>query len=147
MAATKQRRMLTETEVLSIVESNERELSIAEEKLGAIGRRILDGIYTPGMFTKFVTNGAFLASIVIYEKKPAFVLITSRNGMGWMIVEGSVSLGAAPLKVVFDAADALARHFGDQKVLFVTKIKSLFQYATRNGYGTMGVIVSKGTPA
>jgi len=138
--------MLTETELLSIVESSDPELLAAEEKLGAIAGQILDGIYEPGMFTQLVKSGAFQASTVLVDQKPAFVLIHTRNGLGWLIVEGVAALGNASLKTLHDALDALARHYKAPTILFVTRLSSLFRYGSKHGYKSMGVIMAKATP-
>jgi len=144
MGTNKPRRLLTETELLSIVESSEEELSQAESKLGPIANQILDGIYEPGTFVRLIKSGAFEASTVHVDKEPAFVMIYTRNALGWLTVEGVASLAKkASFKYVFDAGDALARHYGCKTIQFVTKLSSLYRYGLEQGYKSLGVIMCK----
>ncbi|MGH8022219.1 MAG: hypothetical protein ACRED1_01455 [Limisphaerales bacterium] len=143
MDATKKRRVLTETEMLSIVESTEAELLHADEQLGIIGRQIVDGLFTPGMFNDMVKRGSHTASTINVEGKPAFIIIHCRNELGWLFVDGAISLGNHSLEFLFDGGEAVARHFGAPAVLFVTKLKALYRYATEQGYQSAGVVLAK----
>lgn len=135
--------MLTETDLLSIVESSEAELLAAEEKLGAIAGQILDGIYEPGMFTKLIKSGAMEASTVLVDEEPAFVMVYTRNALGWLTVEGVASLKKASLQFAFDAAKAIARHYGCGAIQFLTRLSSMFRFGLEQGYKPMGVIMWK----
>jgi hypothetical protein len=143
MHADKKRRLITETQLFSILESNEDELLQAEAELGTIAGKILDGIYEPGMFARLVKAGAFQASTINVDDKPAFVMVHSRNALGWLIVEGVAALGKDSLQFVFDAGDALAKHFAAPTILWVTRLASLFRFGSRQGYKPMGVIMCK----
>jgi hypothetical protein len=148
-AVNKQRRILTETELLSIVESTEAELAHADKELGTIAGQVVDGMYTVGMFSELVNRGCFTASTISVKgepDKPAFILIHCRNDLGWLMVEGAVTLGNHSLEFLFDGGEALARHYGAPMVVFVTKIKALYRYASNQGYQTLGVILMKKDP-
>ncbi|MGH7224596.1 MAG: hypothetical protein ACRELF_15335 [Gemmataceae bacterium] len=142
----RQRRMLTESELLSIVESTDTELLRADAQLAAIGRQVVDGIFPPSMFLELVKGGSYTASTVQVEGKPAFVLVHCRNELGWLLIEGAVALGNHSLEFLFDGAEALARHFGAPVVAFTTKLTALYRYATAQGYESIGVIVCKKNP-
>ncbi|HXC34264.1 MAG TPA: hypothetical protein VNV43_00200 [Candidatus Acidoferrales bacterium] len=146
MNAEKKRRILTETQMLSIVESTEAELLHADEQLGAIAHQVVDGMYTAGMFSDLVKRGCFTASTINVHGKPAFILIHCRNDLGWLMVEGAVALGNHSLEFLFDGGETLARHFNAPIVVFVTKLTALYRYATAQGYQTMGVILFKKNP-
>jgi hypothetical protein len=143
MNAAKKRRLLTETEMLSIVESTEAELLRADEQLGAIATQVVDGMYTPGMFNDLVKRGCFTASTINVHGEPAFILIHCRNDLGWLMVEGAVALGKHSLEFLFDGGETLARHFNAPVVVFVTRLKALYRYATEQGYQSLGVILFK----
>lgn len=143
MHADKKRRLITETQLFAILESNDSELQQAEAELGAIAGKILDGIYEPGMFTRLVKAGAFQASTVQVNDAPAFVMIYSRNAIGWLIVEGVAALGKSSFKFVFDAGDALARHFAAPTIMWVTRLASLYRYGSSQGYKPLGLIMCK----
>ena len=106
MDAVKHRRMLTQTDLLSILESDAAEMALAEARLGEIAGQILDGLYEPGMFTRLVKSGALEASTVNVGEEPAFVMLYTRNLIGWLTVEGVAGLGRAPLARLFEAGDA-----------------------------------------
>ena len=145
-AVNKKRRILTETELLSIVESNEAELAHADKELGVIASQVVDGMYTVGMFSELVNRGCFTASTINVKGEPAFILIHCRNDLGWLMVEGAVTLGNHSLEFLFDGGEALGRHLGAPMVVFVTKIKALYRYARAQGYQTLGVILMKKNP-
>lgn len=147
MDANKQRRLLTETELFFIVESTEPELLAAEEKLGQMAAQIFDGIYEPGMFARLVKEGAFTGSTVAVGGKPVLVLIHTRNALGWLTIEGVATLGKSSVKMVFDAADAIARHLGAPVIQFVTRLRPLYRYGLDHDYKAAGVIMVKGVPA
>lgn len=144
--AVKKRRILTETELLSILESTESELAYADKELGIIASQVVDGMYTPGMYSELVNRGCFTASTINVEGKPAFILIHCFNDLGWLMVEGAVTLGNHSLEFLFDGGEALARHFKAPMVVFVTKLKALHRYASAQGYEAMGVILCKKNP-
>jgi len=143
MATNKPRRLLTETELLSIVESSKEELTLAEEKLGELAGEILDGIYEPGTLKKLVESGAFGAATINVDQKPAFVMIYTRNALGWFTVEGVASLATTNLRHIFDAGDALAKKFNCGALQFVTRLSSLYKYALEHNYKPLGVILCK----
>jgi hypothetical protein len=145
--ANQKPRLLTETEMLSIFESTDDELSAAEEKLGELAGQILDGIYEPGMFRRLVKAGVFTGSTVKVKDEPVFVLIHSRNALGWVIVEGVVAVRRGSLKLLFEAGDVLARHYEAPNILFVTRLKGLFNYARAHNFQVMGAILVKEVPA
>jgi hypothetical protein len=145
--ANKNRRLLTETELLQLFESSETELSVAEEKLGELAGQIFDGIYEPLSFARMVKEGKFEASTAVVDGEPVFVLIHTRNALGWLNVEGIASLKKSSLRLAFSAAEAIARHYGCPAVQFVTKLRALFNYGRQHDYKSVGVIMCKGISA
>jgi hypothetical protein len=147
MDTNKSHRFLTETETLAIFETTDAELSAAEGKFEDIVERVFDGAMEPGALAQLVRDKKLTASTVRIGEQPAFVLIHTRNSLGWLIIEGAASIGRAPLKVLFDGGEALARHFGAPVVLFVTKLRALYRYGRQRDYNPVGVILCKGVPA
>ena len=143
MDAVKHRRMLTQTDLLSILESDAAELALAESKLGEVAGQILDGLYEPGMFTRLVKSGALEASTVNVGEEPAFVMLYTRNLIGWLTVEGVAGLGRAPLARLFEAGDALARHYQCQVIQYVTRLGALFRFGCGAGFQPLGVIMAR----
>jgi hypothetical protein len=143
MATNKQRRLLTETELLTIVESNESELFRAEEQLGEIAGRVFDGIYEPGMFAQLVQEKKFEASTAVHAGEPIFVMLHTRNALGWLTIEGVASLKKSSMRFLVDAAEGIARHYGCPVIQFVTKLRALFRYGLEHHYKPVGVIMCK----
>ena len=94
-----------------------------------------------------IKDGALEASTVLVENEPAFVMIYSKSVAGWLTVEGVASLKRASFQFVFDAGQALAKHYGCSAIQFVTKLSSLFRFGLAQGYKPLGVIMWKGAPA
>jgi len=139
----KQHRLLTDSQLLSILESTEEELSAAEARLGELAGQIFDGLYEPGLYTRLVKSGAFTASTVCIEEDPKFVLIHSKTPLGWLTVEGIASLKRCPMETIFDAVDELASQLDCSTIQFVTKLSALQRFAQGRGYQTTGVILHK----
>lgn len=146
MDATKQHRLLQESDLFSIAESTEAELLKAGQVLDDTASRILDTIYQPGTFVELVRQKRFKSATIELKGEPAFVMIYTINGLGWLTVEGVASLKKAPFKLVFEAGDALARHYGCSTIQFVTRLSSLFRFGLKQGYKSLGVIMCKNAP-
>ena len=146
MDATKQRRLLTETDLFTLLESTEAELLEGAQQLDKVATKILDTIYEPGTFADLVKQKRFKASTVLVDDQPAFILVYTINALGWLTVEGAVALGKAPLSHAFNAADALARHYHCKAIQFVTKLKALWSYGSNHGYKSLGIIMCKNAP-
>lgn len=141
------RTILTETEMLSIVESTESELLKAARTLDATSRNVLDGVFDPGAFDQLVKAGTLQASTVLdKEGDPAFVIIHTRNPIGWLMVEGAVKIGKGPLDLLFEGGYAIGRHLGASHVQFVTKLTALYQYAIDHDFKSLGVILCREVP-
>lgn len=141
------RQILTETDLLSIVESTEAELLKAAKVLDATSRNILDGAFEPGAFDQLIKAGTLQASTVLdKEGQPAYVMIHSRNPLGWLMVEGAVKVGTAGLEYLFEGGYAIGRHLGASHVQFVTKLKGLYEYARAHDFIALGVLVCRPIP-
>jgi hypothetical protein len=141
------RTILTETDVLAIVESTEAELLAAARILDATSKHVLDGAFEPGAFDQLVKAGTLKASTILdKDNQPAYVIIHTRNPLGWLMVEGAVKVGTGTLDLLFEGGYALARHLGASHVQFVTKLKALYEYARENGFTTLGVLLCKPVP-
>lgn len=141
--APKHHRLLTDPEMLSILESTEEELSLAEARLGELAGEIFDGIYEPGLFAHLVKCGAFTASTVSLQGEAKFILIHSKTALGWLTVEGIASIKRCPMQAIFDAVDELARRLNCRVIQFVTKLAALQRFAQGRGYRTSGIILHK----
>jgi hypothetical protein len=140
------RTILTETDLLSIVESTEAELLKAAAELDAISHKVLDGVFDAGAFDQLVKSGVLQASTVMVKDEPAYVIIHCRNPLGWLMVEGAVKIGKAPLDHLFEAGYALARHLGASHVQFVTRLTALYRYAMDHDFKSLGVLLCKEVP-
>ena len=141
------RTVLTETDLLSIVESTEAELLKAANALDATSKNILDGAFDPGAFDKLVKAGTLKASTVLdQDKEPAYVIIHTLNPLGWLMVEGAVKIGEGSLDTLFEGGYALARHLGSSHVQFVTKLRALYEYAREHEFKSLGVILCREVP-
>jgi hypothetical protein len=149
-AETKSRKLLTETDMLSIVESTEAELLYADKQLAATAAQIMDGTFSPGQFTDLVKRGCLTASTIQVNSVPAFVVVHAVNGLGWLIVEGAAHLATKTPASMGDLANgcyAIARHFGAPYIIFVTKLKSLYRYALEEqDFNSLGVILGRPVP-
>jgi hypothetical protein len=139
LATKKQHRLLTESEMFSITESTDDELLDADKRLGEMAAQILDGVYEPGIYLRLVKSGAFTASTVSIEGEAKFVLIHTRNALGWLIVEGIASLRRCPLETMFEATDALARHYRSKITQFVSRLSAMGRMAQAKGYEPAGI--------
>lgn len=137
------RQALTETDLLSIVESTEAELLEACKQLRKTSDQFLDGAFSAGEFDKLVKSGTHKASTILVEDKPAYILIHAPNAVGWLMVDGAVCIGKASLDHLFEGGYALARHFKAPRIVFVTKLKALYQYAIDHDFTSVGVVLSK----
>jgi hypothetical protein len=146
MDAVKQRRLIAESQVFSLLESSEEELLAGGKILDEMAARILDTIYTKGTFLDLVKQKRFKASTITLGGEPAFVMVYTINALGWLTIEGVASLKKSPFKLVFDAGDLLARHYGCNNIQFVTKLASLYRFGLARGYKTVGVIMCKNAP-
>ena len=72
MSATKKRQVLTETDLLSIVESTEAELAEASQKLINVATDALDGTFDASTLERLVKTKAYQASTICFEGQPAF---------------------------------------------------------------------------
>ena len=143
MDAIKPHRLLTESEMFSITESTDDELLDADKLLGEMAARIFDGIYEPGVFVRLVKAGALTASTVSIEDEPRFVIIHTRNALGWLIVEGIATLKRCKLATMFDAADALAKNYGSKVTGFVSRLVAMGHVAQARGYQPTGIFWMK----
>jgi hypothetical protein len=125
--------------MFSITETTEDELLDADAKLAEIAGQIFDGIYEPGIFVRLVKSGALTASTVSIEEEPRFVIIHSRNALGWLIVEGIATLKRCKLATMFDAADALASHYCSKVTSFVSRLSAMGHVAQSRGYQAAGI--------
>lgn len=140
------RHVLTETDLLSIVESTEAELQEACRQLRDTSDKFLDGAFSAGEFDRLVKAGTHKASTILVKDKPAYVVIHAPNAVGWLMVDGAVRIGKASLDHLFEGGYALARHLRAPQIVFVTKLKSLFQYARDHDFTAVGVVLSKAVP-
>ncbi|MGD0744138.1 MAG: hypothetical protein ABSA45_03190 [Verrucomicrobiota bacterium] len=144
MDADKQRRLITETETLSLLESTGPELQAADEILVPVGGVLLDGLLQAGTFVKLVKHDQLKSATLAIEGEPACVLFYSTNGLGWLTIEGAAALKPSPLKTIFRGVDALAKHLSAPVVVLVTRFAALMRAATSAGYKPGGVILMKG---
>lgn len=138
---------MTDSQMLSIIESTDEELSAAETQLGELAGDVFDGLYEPGLYSRLVRAGNFQASTVRVEGEPKFVLIHTRTPLGWLTVEGVAALRPCSVKLIYDAVDALARKLDCKVIQVVTKLSGMFRMALRSGYHTTGIILFKNAPA
>ena len=142
----KTRKPLTESDLFSIVESTEAELLDASKQLAETSDKILDGAFNAISFNELIKGGSHQASTVLVDGKPAFVIIHARNAVGWLMVDGAVKIGDAPLEHLFEGGYAIAKHFKCPQIVFVTKLKSLFRYAVNHDFNCLGVMLCKAVP-
>jgi hypothetical protein len=140
------RQALTGTDLLSIVESTEAEYMEAAKQLAETSDRVLDGVFTAAMFDKLIKEKIFQASTVLVKEEPAFVLIHAMNPVGWLVIEGAVRIGKAPLGRLLEGGYALARHLKAPKIVFVTKLKGLYNYAMGHQFKSLGAILCNEVP-
>jgi hypothetical protein len=146
MVENKIHRPLTDSELLTIVESTEEELSKACTTLDATSHGILDGVFEPGVFARLLAEKKLSRSTIKIGEERAFVLIHGFNAAGWLVIEGAIALGRRPIKDLLDGSYALARHFGAPKIVFITKLKALYQYVIDHNFKTVGVMLCSEVP-
>ncbi len=129
--------------MFSICESTENEVLAADRLLGEMAAQLFDGIYSSGVFARLVKSGALTASTVKVKEEPQFVILHSRNALGWLIVEGIATLQRSKLASMFEAADALAKHYGSQVTAFVSRLAAMGRAAENSGYKSAGIFWMK----
>lgn len=139
----KTQNVLTDKDLVSIVKATEEELAVADRRLTQTSQKILDGLFDAGTFSRLVKEGVYQCSTIKVKDQAAYILIHTRSTLGWLIIEGAVSIGGMPLRHLFEGAEALACHLNAPKILFVTKLKGLYEYAKKTGWICMGVIMAK----
>jgi hypothetical protein len=138
---------LTEADMLSIVESTEDELLKAAAVLDATSNAILDGVFEAGLFAQLLKEKKLSSSTIKVQGERAFVLIHGFNAAGWLVIEGAVALGRRPIKDLLEGSYALARHLKAPRIVFITKLKTLYQYVLDHNFKSIGVMLCGEVPA
>jgi hypothetical protein len=95
------RRVLTQSDMLSILESTEEELLQAAATLDHTSSETLDGAFDAGIFDRLVKEKKLTASTIAVNDQPAFVLIHGFNAAGWLVIEGAVTISRQPIAKLF----------------------------------------------
>lgn len=133
--------LIQEADLLAIVESTEEELSKATATLDANSAITLDGAFEAGIFARLLEGKKLSSSTITVAGERAFVLIHGFNAAGWLVIEGAVTLGQRPIKDLLEGSYALARHLKAPRIVIVTKLKALYQYASDHNFKTVGVML------
>ena len=74
----KKRKVLTETDLLSIVESTEAELLKADSELAITASQNLDGVFDAGIFDQLVKAKKYQASTIMRQGRSAYFCLDPR---------------------------------------------------------------------